>query len=251
MAADTLADLVPDWTSDALFLDFDGTLAPIVDRPEQAALAPGTRRVLGDLARRTGGAVAVLSGRGLADLDAKLAPLPIAAAGAHGAEIRRAGERSAGERPPHAALAGAAAAVAAFGARHDLLVERKAGAVTLHYRSAPALADDARALVDRLAAEGAGLRALHGLMVSEVALDGTDKGTALRRFMADPPFAGRRPIAAGDDTTDEDAFRAAQAMGGVGIKIGPGPSAARRRAASIEVFLDWLGRSVAPAAPPG
>ncbi len=246
MAAETLDGLVPDWGRDALFLDFDGTLAPIVARPELATIAPTTREVLAALLELTGGAVAILSGRGLADLDTKLAPLKIAAAGAHGAELRRAGDVPGAAPEMAPALMPAHADLTAFAARHGLLLERKSGAVTLHYRAQPALAAECRALVERLA-EGPGLRAMHGLMVSEVALAGIDKGTALRTFMAEPPFAGRRPIAAGDDTTDEDAIRAAQALGGAGIRIGDAPTAAHHRAPSIAAFLDWLARAAVPA----
>ncbi|GMG82047.1 trehalose-phosphatase [Paralimibaculum aggregatum] len=245
MQTDELDALRPDWDRTALFLDFDGTLAPIVDRPEDAAMAPATRAAVAAIRARTGGAVALISGRALADLDARTAPLALPAAGSHGAEFRSPGSGAETAAGAAARLAPAAAAIAALAGAEGLLMERKPGSVTLHYRSRPALGGAVRALVERLAAEGAGLRALHGLMVSEVALAGIDKGTALRSFMAAPPFAGRSPIAAGDDTTDEDAFRAARALGGTGIKIGPGPTAASHRAPGIAAFLDWLARRAA------
>jgi trehalose 6-phosphate phosphatase len=80
-------------------------------------------------------------------------------------------------------------------------------------------------------------------MVSEVAVAGANKGLALDAFMAEPPFAGRTPFVAGDDTTDEDAFEAAERRGGLALKIGHGPSVATLRVPVIEDFLDWLHRA--------
>jgi trehalose 6-phosphate phosphatase len=234
-----------DWRRHAVFLDFDGTLAPIVARPEQAAIAPGTRAAVARLIEATGGALAILSGRDLADLDRMLAPLRPAAAASHGV-VRRDG-RGAVRRDQGAAarLAGAAERLEEFARARDLLVERKAGAVTVHYRSDPAAGEAARALVDAIVVGASGLRAIHGHMVSEVAVAEANKGRALDAFMAEPPFAGRIPFVAGDDTTDEDAFAAAQRRGGLALKIGAGPSAARLRVAGIDGFLDWLRAAAA------
>ena len=115
--------------------------------------------------------------------------------------------------------------------------------MTVHYRNHPEAGDASRALVDEIVRGAEGLRAIHGNMVSEVAVAGADKGSALDAFMAEPPFAGRTPFVAGDDTTDEDAFRAARRRGGLALKIGAGPSAAGLRAGRIEEFLDWLHRA--------
>ncbi len=229
-----------DWQQHAIFLDFDGTLAPIVPRPEQAAMGERTREAVTLMLEKTGGALAILSGRDLDDLDARLAPLRLPAAASHGV-VRRDGagivrrDESAAED-----LAAAAGRMEEFASPRDLLIERKAGAVTVHYRNHPEAADDSRAVVDEIVAGSQGLRAIHGNMVSEVAIAGVDKGHALDAFMAEQPFAGRTPFFAGDDTTDEDAFEAAQRRGGLALKIGAGPSAARLRAARIEDFLDWL-----------
>lgn len=229
-----------DWTRHAIFLDFDGTLAPLVARPEDARLSTATRGAITRLGKLTDGALALLSGRALADLDALTHPLSAPASGSHGAEIR--GPDGASHANPHrqALLHHPAEMLAGFACDHDLLVERKPGAVTIHYRATPDLAEECRSIVERLAAADPKLRAMHGHMVSEVALAGVDKGTALRQFMAWAPFRGRLPVMVGDDVTDEDAIRAAQAMGGFGIKIGDAPSEARYRAGDIGVFLDWL-----------
>ena len=232
-----------DWDRHALFLDFDGTLAPIVPRPEDAAASPETRRAVERIVERTGGAVAILSGRDLTDLDARLAPLKLPAAGSHGVVRRDAAGQLRRDAATGEELAAACSRVEEFAAQHGLLVERKAGAVTLHYRNKPEAADPSRELADEIVAATEGLRAIHGNMVSEIAVLAANKGHALDAFMDEPPFAGRIPVMAGDDTTDEDAFEAAQRRGGIGLKIGTGPSIANARAETIEGFLAWLHRA--------
>lgn len=240
------ADL--DWSRVALFLDFDGTVAPIVSRPEDARMSRETQRAIGRIAQRTGGAVAFISGRALGDLDLRTSPLVLPASGSHGVEIRSVHGDVQALPSALQTLQQPAATMRGFAQTHELLIEEKPGAATLHYRSCPALAAEAVALVDALASQQPALRALHGHMVSEIALAGVDKGTALRHFMEAPPFAGRTPVMAGDDTTDEDAILAAQDLGGHGIRIGDKPSAARFRATDIDAFLTWLDRVAETAA---
>ena len=130
----------------------------------------------------------------------------------------------------------------ALAAAHDLLIEAKPGAVALHYRSRPDLGPLVRRTVDEAVIPG--LRALHGNMVSEIARADIDKGTALAALMARPPFAGRVPVMIGDDVTDEDGFRRAQAMGGAGLHIGAGPTVALWRLPTIDAAHDWLARTL-------
>lgn len=229
-----------DWNRHAIFLDFDGTLAPIVARPEQAGIDDRTRDAVALMLQKTGGALAILSGRDLADLDAMLAPLRLPAAASHGVVRRDAAGNVRRDEGAAEQLAAAADRMEDFARRRDLLIERKAGAVTVHYRSNPEAGDESRALVDEIVAGSDGLRAIHGNMVSEAAVAGADKGRALDAFMAEPPFSGRTPFVAGDDTTDEDAFGAAQRRGGLALKIGPGPSAAGLRVDRIDEFLEWM-----------
>lgn len=229
-----------DWNRDALFLDFDGTLTPIVDTPDAVVVGSTVQDALLRLQVLTNGALAIISGRALADLEQYLGDLDCAMSGSHGLELQLPGS----ERKTVADLGGslgqAFARLSSFAIRHGLLVEDKPGAVTLHYRSKPDLGEVCQSFVEEVAGSDPGLRAMHGNMVSEVALNGINKGTALARLMAEPPFRNRLPVMAGDDVTDEDAFRAAQAQGGFGIKIGPGPTSAIHRVADIDDFLAWL-----------
>ena len=227
-----------DWSKHALFLDFDGTLAPLADHPGDVRLPARIVPVLHAALAATGGAVAVLSGRALADLDPHLPPRITVRAGSHGAEMT--GIHGIDTQPGD--LSGPAKPLAALAAAHDLLIEAKPGAVALHYRSRPDLGPLVRRTVDEAVIPG--LRALHGNMVSEIARADIDKGTALAALMARPPFAGRVPVMIGDDVTDEDGFRRAQAMGGAGLHIGAGPTVALWRLPTIDAAHDWLARTL-------
>lgn len=225
----------------AFFLDFDGTLCEIVERPDAVEVTARTRQAVHRLVDLAGGAVALISGRRLDDLDRHLG-LDLAAAGSHGAELRRKPGGSVERSDEAVLLDGPAERIGAFAEEHGLAFEKKVGALTLHYRSDPDRADQSRALIDDEAAAEHRLRAIHGNMVAELAVGGIDKGTALDRFMDHPPFAGRTPFFAGDDTTDEDAVRAAQARGGLAIRVGPGETEARYRARDTAEFTEWLAR---------
>ncbi|MFD2739491.1 trehalose-phosphatase [Sulfitobacter aestuarii] len=231
----------------AFFLDLDGTLAPIVDDPAAARLDPTAASLLERLIAQTSGALAIVSGRSLTQLDALLAPLRLPLAGSHGLELRRA-DGGLFEAPElDYDMEEVFAQMRDFAHARDLLLERKPGAIALHYRTAPAAADASMALVDEIASRDDNLRALHGKMVSEVTLAGIDKGSALRSFMTLPAYRDQRPVMVGDDVTDEDGFAAAQSLGGFGLKIGPGPSCAQYRVATMEDFLTWLAAALDPA----
>jgi len=216
----------------------------MADRPDRVEVTEDIRRTLDRLIERTGGALAIVSGRPLAEIDHFLAPLTLPGAGSHGVERRDAG----GAMLPvadNAALGAATADLRAYATAHDLLLEEKRGGSALHFRDAPDREAEARALADDLAGASDTLRAIHGHMVAELSFAGLDKGSAVGAFMAEPPFAGRIPVAIGDDTTDEDAFRAAQAQGGIGIRIGGTATVARARFADIDAFHDWLTQTAA------
>ncbi|MEO1192025.1 MAG: trehalose-phosphatase [Pseudomonadota bacterium] len=236
-----MSSALPPLSADlALFLDFDGTLVEIAARPEAVAVAAGLPEGLQARAAERGGALAVVSGRTIAELDHFLEPFTAAAAGVHGLELRLAdGTRE--DRTADADLTAIAAEMEALAEAHPALwIERKRGALALHYRAQTDLGPLCRAQLEPLVAAQAGLTLLAGHCIFEVKSAAVNKGTALRRLMADPPFAGKRPLFAGDDVTDEDGILAAQALGGIGLKVGDQASAADYRVASVAEFHRWL-----------
>lgn len=236
--------LVP---SCALFLDFDGTLVDIAPQPEDVVVPPGLLRSLDLVCQRLGGALALISGRPVDQIDAFLKPLRLPAAGVHGAERRSAsGEWSLLATPPLTEVEQAALALAA---RHPALrVEIKRGSVALHYRQAPELQDVCVETMRAAADRSAGLTLLLGKMVVEAKPGGASKGLAIEAFMREAPFAGRSPVFVGDDVTDEAGFATVQRMNGFGVKVGEGPSIARERILSPAQFRDQLNIAAAGAA---
>lgn len=224
----------------ALFLDLDGTLAPIAERPED--VGPDRRRndLLSRLAARMNGRLAVVSGRSLDDIDRILEGRVACAAAIHGL-VRRDARGVVGEAPPHPGLAAARAALTDFAARDPRLqVEDKSLSLTLHYRRAPDRGQDAVDLAERLATL-TGLKLQPGDMVVELRTPGASKGDAIRAFMAEAPFAGAQPIFLGDDLTDEHGFFAVRQMGGYGVLVGPQRrTTAIYRMEGVEEALAWL-----------
>lgn len=224
----------------ALFLDLDGTLAPIEAVPEAVGPDPLRTKLLRRLSGALGGRLAVVSGRSLAEIDRILEGAAPAAAGVHGLELRFAdGALQAAE--PHPAVPAARAELERFAARAEgLQVEDKRLGVTLHYRQAPAFAGEAQALGGELAAR-TGLALQLGDHVVELRTPGQDKGSGVRALMQRPPFAGASPVFVGDDLTDEDGFRAAAALGGYGVLVGPQrETAAAARLDGVPAVLAWL-----------
>lgn len=206
--------------SASLFLDFDGTLVDLADRPDTVAVDPGLTALLADLADRLGGRVAIVSGRSIDQLDALLGPVArtLALSGSHGCEHRWHGVTDQPERPDsltHVAEAMHAAAAS----RDGVIVEEKSFGVALHYRLAPGFAAEALTLAEQLAPRY-GLAIQHGKMMVELRLPGSDKGMAVARLMQRPDMAGTTPIFIGDDLTDEPAFVAARDAGGHAILVG-------------------------------
>jgi trehalose 6-phosphate phosphatase len=225
----------------ALFLDLDGTLAPIAARPQDVGPDPRRTSLLERLVRKLDGRLAVVSGRTLPDIDRILEGCVIPVAAVHGL-VRRAPDGQVFEATPHPRLAEATEAMREFAARDPgLLVEDKGGlSVTLHFRQAPALARAARAWAHEVA-QRTGLTLQEGAMVEELRTPGASKGDSVCAFMAASPFAGARPVFVGDDATDEDGFAAVQTLGGFGVLIGPGrESEARYRLDGVEAALAWL-----------
>lgn len=230
----------------ALFLDFDGTLAELAPRPESVTVPEFLPKLLDALVARLDGAVAVITGRPLAEVDALLAPVSLPGAGLHGAELRTQG----GARVTLRTVAGieqlALALRAKFAGDPRLLLEDKGAVLALHFRQAPERAQDCAAALRELTADRSDLEVILGNRVVEARPRGSDKGHALRRLLSEAPFAGRLPVFAGDDRTDEDAFAAVVELGGYGIKVGTGPTAAQYRCAGVTAVHAWLRSSLRP-----
>jgi trehalose 6-phosphate phosphatase len=242
-----IVESIPALPADAaVFLDFDGTLVEITAEPHQVVVPPALKQTLARLVARCDGAVAVVSGRDLRELDRFLRPLRLPAAGVHGLERRRADGSIERTRPPRW-LARLLPEIDEFArTRPGLLVEKKRLSVAMHYRAAPAAATAVRAFFDRCAAAvGARAAVQHGKMVAELRPAGRDKGTAIEAFMREPPFQGRRPVFLGDDLTDEHGFAAVNRLGGLSIRVGAlAPSAAAWRLPSVASVTQWLEQSL-------
>jgi trehalose 6-phosphate phosphatase len=224
----------------ALFLDLDGTLAPIAARPEDVRPDPRRTGLLERLADELEGRLAVVSGRSLDDIDHILEGRVTPVAAIHGL-VRRDARGVVGQAPPHPALPDARGAILDFAAQDaGLLVEDKGLSLTLHYRLAPDFSAAAQALVEGLARD-TGLSYQPGDMVAELRTPGPGKGDSIRAFMAEAPFAGAMPVFLGDDLTDEHGFFAVRAIGGYGILVGPERrTTARYRMTGVEAALAWL-----------
>lgn len=215
----------------ALFLDFDGTLVDIAPTPEAVSVSDELRETLHALRVRFDGAMALVSGRRIADLDAYLAPHRFDAGGLHGLEIRVAGallDRPVGDR----------ASLHVMGERlrkrlvawPGALLEDKEHSLAVHWRMAPeagpALGD---LLEEATAALGEGYRLQRGKSVAEILPAHADKGRAIEAILNELPYKGRTPIFFGDDVTDEDGIRIVNALGGLSVNVGTRSSAATFR----------------------
>jgi trehalose 6-phosphate phosphatase len=238
----------------ALFLDVDGTLLEIALRPELVDVPPALPPLLDRLASERDSALALVSGRPLADLDRLFRPWHGAAAGVHGAERRRADGSLVMHADSPADLAAAAALdrlrpVLSDAVRRmpGILLEDKGKSLALHYRAVPERGPEILGLGQACVREADDcLRLIVGKMVVELQPRFYGKDGAIAAFMAEPPFRGRVPVFLGDDTTDEDGFAEINRMGGVSIRIGgpgPAPTEAVYALPSVGAALEWLARN--------
>ena len=232
-----------DW---AYFLDVDGTLIDLAVTPDAVTIDRALPTLLENLHRQAGGAVALVSGRALDDLDRRIGAPQVPRAGQHGLERRDAVGRLWLHATPPTAKQVVRDALAPLLARHTrLLFEDKGLTLALHYRQAPALASYVHRLMGRLVAEaGAGLELQKGKCVVELKPSGVDKGTAVAEYLLEPPFHGRRPVFVGDDANDEHAFAAVNARGGISVKVGTGRSCARFRLPNVAAVRVWLAAAL-------
>jgi trehalose 6-phosphate phosphatase len=236
--------LMPDLRKCALLLDIDGTLLDLAPSPQQVWVPTGLRQTLARLDGLTGGAVALVSGRSLRDVDLIFAPLELAAVGGHGAEMRAAvgGETRLRAQPLPAAIKRKLCSITELGP--GIIAEDKGYSLALHYRLAHEKGDAVRAAADEICAEAAPgtIEILPGKLVVEIKAAGINKATAVCELMEYAPFAGRNPIFIGDDTTDEPVFAIISQFGGLGFSVGriaPNVNGHFERPESVRA---WLAR---------
>lgn len=233
-------------TDTAFFFDFDGTLVDLAPTPDSIHVPPTLPALLDELRCVSHGALAIVSGRGIDSIDAFLAMPDLPVAGLHGAERRDANGDTRRIGFNDARLLRIERELAAVvDGNPGMLLEIKGAAVALHYRNAPERERVARQAAERLVADYPDAYVLQpGKMVFEIKPKGVDKGRAVAAFLTEPPFAGRTPLFAGDDLTDEKAFAVVNAAGGLSIKVGGGDTSARARIDSVAALhaqiRQWL-----------
>jgi len=207
----------------AVLLDIDGTILDIAPTPAAVTVPASLRQTLARLSRATGGALALVSGRSLADIDLLFAPLRLPAIGGHGAEFRPSADgemESENARPLDGGMRDRLAELAV--AAPGVLVEDKGYSLAVHYRLAPEQEDRIKQAVAAIKADWPKepIEVLPGKAVVEIKPTGFHKGAAIRQLMRHKPFAGRRPIFVGDDTTDESAFAVMPEFDGLAFSVG-------------------------------
>ncbi len=224
-----------------IFLDFDGTLVEIEDHPNDVRVDASTIRFVERLRGKVGGALALISGRDIDVVDRLLHPLVLPVAGVHGLQRRDAeGQLHSPVIDLRVVEAIATDIEATFNEEPGIIIEKKTGAVSLHYRLRPDFETRCLELAQKIVRDRPELHLIKGKMVCEIRIDGDDKAAVIEAFLAEPPFRGRKPIFAGDDITDESGFSAVNACGGVSIKVGGGPSSAKFRAESVADLHNWF-----------
>ena len=236
----------------AILLDIDGTLLDLAPTPREVWVPPDLEQTLSGLRQNSGGALALVSGRSLNDIDLIFAPVRFPAVGGHGAELRVSAnsESVAVQAPPlDKQLKGRLAAIAKISP--GILLEDKGYSLALHYRLAP---HAEKAIYDAVAAiradlPSAPIEVLPGKAVCEIKHSGFTKATGVLELMQHPPFSGRRPIFIGDDVTDETVFAIMPELNGFAFSVG-------RRAQGVAGHFDaprdvrgwlanWLAETIA------
>ncbi len=202
----------------ALFLDLDGTLLDIAATPDAVVVPTDLRDTLKTASAALGGALAIVSSRMLAEVDALFAPLTLPGAGEHGATIRMP-DGSMDEIDMRIPYGWVQALMDATESMEGVLIERKTHGVVAHFRNAPRFEKHLRALASELIAKATAFEIVEGRMAIEIHPRNVSNVRAVDRLMASAPFAGRVPVFVGDDVTDLDGFRAVERRGGVGLDV--------------------------------
>jgi trehalose 6-phosphate phosphatase len=227
----------------AIFFDVDGTLIDIAATPEGVVVPPGLVTDLSRLRESTEGALALVSGRSIETLDQLFAPARFTLVGLHGSQLRGPDGVEMIVPPPPALRAAEPTLAALVGRFPGTQLEDKGGSIGIHFRGAPDAGPEIERRVEELASASEGaLTTQKGKMVIELKPAGASKGAAVDELMQEAPFAGRQPIAIGDDITDEEMFAVVNELGGMTIRVGPPdrPTEAGFRIASPQAVRDWL-----------
>jgi trehalose 6-phosphate phosphatase len=239
--------LVSDLHQRAILLDIDGTILDIAPSPRQVWVPTGLRRTLSRLVDSTGGAVALVSGRSINDIDLIFSPMQLPTIGVHGAEMRTSAD---GDVQTRVALLSKAlkrklATVGELGP--GILVEDKGYSLALHYRLAPEKGPAVLAAITKICAgiPDEAVEILPGKLVVDIKPVGINKGDAVCALMQHPPFAGRHPIFIGDDTTDLPVFSIIPKFGGQAYSVGGIVADVDGRFATPETVRDWLSQVAA------
>lgn len=227
----------------AFFFDLDGTLAEIKPHPDQVYIPAAVRTLLQKMSVMSDGALALISGRSMSELDKLATPFHFPLAGVHGAERRDINDKTHIVTLPEPMVTALHQQLSEALEYHPgTELEAKGMAFALHYRQAPeakeAIFELAQAMIQRYPE----LALQPGKCVVELKPLGIDKGAAIRAFMQEAPFAGRKPVFIGDDLTDEAGFKQVNALGGVTIKVGSGDTIANYRLANVRMVYHWLGK---------
>jgi trehalose-phosphatase len=236
----------PRW---AWFFDIDGTLVEIAPTPSSIVVHDALPHLISRLHSLTGGAVSLITGRAVSDVE-RFLPLPgIVVAGQHGLEMRNPEGDISVESDSGADLKSIESRLSDVAKRHtDLIVEHKGSSIALHYRQAPMLGAYAhRVMRDLRSKHAPRLMIQKGKRVVELKPAEADKGTAIKALMQTEPFRGRIPVFIGDDVTDETGFALVNGMGGHSIKVGKGRSRARWRLRDVKAVREWLSETVGSA----
>jgi trehalose 6-phosphate phosphatase len=226
----------------ALLLDFDGTLVEIAALPQDVRVPASLKHVLARLRDRLGGALCIVSGRAIGDLDAFLAPLRLAIVGGHGAEVRLTPAGEIVEAPAGLAPDLRRRLLTIAADTPGLLAEEKRHSLALHYRLVPEQERQVKAAIDQACADwpADAVEVLPGKAVFEVKPRAFNKGAAIRNLMLHAPFRRRRPIFIGDDVTDESALAALPEFNGAGFSVGRRLNGAAGMFATPREVRHWL-----------
>src|SRR5690348_9654019 len=239
--------LVPHLSETAILLDIDGTLLDLAPTPREVWVPPGLAKTLNGLLKRTSGALALVSGRSLNDIDLIFAPEEFPAVGGHGAEMRLSidSEAVATHAPPmDRELKKRLAAIAALSP--GILLEDKGYSLALHYRLAPHAEKAIYEAVSLIRADlpNAPIEVLPGKCVCEIKHSGFTKASGVRELMAHEPFRGRRPLFFGDDVTDETVFAIMPDLGGLAFSVGRRAKGVAGHFDEPRDVRDWLAQLI-------